>query len=261
MNRRIFWHPLSLPLSLALVLMLTALTSPLQASELVQTVKQIKPSIVGVGTFQATRRPPAKLMGTGFVIGDGSYVATNYHVVDTELDSEKLESLAVFVGRGKQSKGTPATLVAKSLRYDLAILKIPVRLQPVQLADSALLPEGSDIAFTGFPIGAVLGLYPVTNKGIISSVSPIAIPTSNSSQLDAKKINRLRNPVDIYQLDAIAYPGNSGSPVYRASTGEVIGVINMVHVKETKEDILSKPSAISYAIPVRHLQTLMQDLP
>lgn len=244
-----------------LLCLLAITTLPVQASELVQTIKQVKPSIVGVGTFQATRRPPAKLMGTGFVIGDGTYVATNYHVVAAELDSEKLESLAVFVGRGKQSKATPATLVAKSSRHDLAILKIPVNLQPLQLADSALMPEGSDIAFTGFPIGVVLGLYPVTNKGIISSVSPIAIPTSSSGQLDAKKINRLRNPVEIYQLDAIAYPGNSGSPVYRVTTGEVIGVINMVHVKETKEDILSKPSAISYAVPIRHLKTLMQDLP
>ena len=43
--------------------------------------------------------------------------------------------------------------------------------------------------------------------------------------------------------------------------GEVIGIINMVFVKENKESILSKPSGISFAIPVRFLRELMQKGP
>ena len=62
----------------------------------------------------------------------------------------------------------------------------------------------------------------------------------------------------IFQLDATAYPGNSGSPVYDAATGEVVGVINMVFVKGTKESVLTQPSGITYAIPAKYLQDLVQ---
>ncbi|MDP5072164.1 MAG: serine protease, partial [Congregibacter sp.] len=68
----------------------------------------------------------------------------------------------------------------------------------------------------------------------------------------------LRRPFDVYQLDAIAYPGNSGSAVYRVITGEVIGVMNSVFVKESRETLLSAPSGISFAIPVKHLRALLE---
>ena len=64
----------------------------------------------------------------------------------------------------------------------------------------------------------------------------------------------------VYQLDATAYPGNSGSPLYDPASGEVLGVMNMVFVKSTKENVLSDPSGISYAIPVEYLQRLLADL-
>ncbi|MFN4063813.1 MAG: trypsin-like peptidase domain-containing protein, partial [Parazoarcus communis] len=74
-------------------------------------------------------------------------------------------------------------------------------------------------------------------------------------------IRRLSGEVfRVYQLDATAYPGNSGSPVFDPETGEVVGVINMVFVKGTKENILSDPSGISYAIPVEHLSNLLNGL-
>ena len=62
----------------------------------------------------------------------------------------------------------------------------------------------------------------------------------------------------MFQLDATAYPGNSGSPVYDPATGEVIGVVNMVFVKGTKEAALAQPSGITYAIPSRYLIELLK---
>ena len=56
---------------------------------------------------------------------------------------------------------------------------------------------------------------------------------------------------EIFQLDATAYPGNSGSLLYDPETGEVVGVINKVFVKESKEAFLEKPNGITYATPVR----------
>ena len=68
----------------------------------------------------------------------------------------------------------------------------------------------------------------------------------------------MRNPFVVYQLDIVAYPGNSGSPVYNVETGEVIGVVNSVFVKGTKESALEKPSGISYAIPVKYVHDLLK---
>jgi serine protease Do len=61
----------------------------------------------------------------------------------------------------------------------------------------------------------------------------------------------------VFQLDATAYPGNSGSPVFDPDTGEVIGIINMVLVKAGKESVLAQPSGITYAIPASHLATMI----
>ena len=80
-----------------------------------------------------------------------------------------------------------------------------------------------------------------------------------AGQLDATTLRRLKNePYEVLQLDATAYPGNSGSPLYEPDTGRVIGVINKVFVQESKETILEKPSGITYAIPVRYVQALLE---
>ena len=42
-----------------------------------------------------------------------------------------------------------------------------------------------------------------------------------------------------------------------SESGEVIGIINMVFVKGTKEAALSQPSGISFAIPVSHLAEML----
>ena len=72
-----------------------------------------------------------------------------------------------------------------------------------------------------------------------------------------RTIRRLTSgPFPVFQLDATAYPGNSGSPIYDPVTGDVLGIVNMVFVKGTKESALTQPSGITYAIPAKHLQVL-----
>jgi S1-C subfamily serine protease len=87
----------------------------------------------------------------------------------------------------------------------------------------------------------------------------MVLPPPTAAQLDAAAIARLRQPAfDIYQLDATAYPGNSGGPLLDADTGRVLGLLNMVLVKGNRESLLSQPSGISYAIPVEYLRALME---
>ncbi len=229
------------------------------SAELADTLEKIKPSIVGIGTHTPTGRPQNSLQGSGFVIGNGQYVVTNHHVIPELLDSSLRQQMAVFVGSGKNAKVRKAEIVAKSQTHDLAVLKIQgAPLPAIKLASEAFIREGSYVAFTGFPIGAVLGLYPVTHRGIIASITPTIVPVSNAEQISIKMLKRMRNPYLVYQLDATAYPGNSGSAMYDIKTGEVIGVINKVFVQESKEAVISKPSGITYAIPVKYLHQLLK---
>lgn len=242
-----------------LLLLICMLFSSTAYSNLVETVRLIKPSVVGIGVYTPTGRPKNQLYGSGFVIGDGSYVVTNSHVIAKELDESLLQELAVFIGKGSAAKVRVATLIATDKEHDIAILKIKGQPLPaLQLAQSHFKPEGSAIAFTGFPIGAVLGLYPVTHRGIIAAVTPTIIPVDDSRQISIAMIKRLRDPYLVYQLDATAYPGNSGSAMYDIETGKVIGIINKVFVQESKETVISKPSGITYAIPVKYLHQLLK---
>lgn len=233
--------------------------SSMVCANLVDTVRLIKPSVVGVGVYTPTGQPKNQLYGTGFVIGDGTYVVTNSHVIAKELDESLLQKLAVFTGKGSAARVKLATLIATDKEHDIAILKVEGQPHPAfKLAKNNFLPEGSAIAFTGFPIGAVLGLYPVTHQGIIAAVTPTIIPVDDSRQISIAMLKRLRDPYLVYQLDATAYPGNSGSAMYDVKTGEVIGIINKVFVQQSKETVISKPSGITYAIPVKYLHKLLK---
>jgi len=222
------------------------------------TIKSVKKSVVAVGTYLPKRSPRGLFLGTGFIVGDGSVVVTNAHVVPETLDVEHLEVLAIFIRQGEQVKVEQVALLAKDRVHDVALLKLSKgRLPALRLGDAQKVREGELFAFTGFPIGMVLGLYPVTHRGIVSAISPIVIPMLSTRQLNEKLLTRLRDPYPVFQLDATAYPGNSGSPLYEIGTGRVIGIINKVFVKESKENILAKPSGTSYAVPIDHVRKLL----
>ena len=233
-------------------------------ADLVQLLPRIKPSIVAVGTYQRTRNPAFRFMGTGFVIGDGSLVVTNAHVVPDKLASEQMETLVVVLPGGEHNGQLREVLrLAGDRAHDLAVLRLKegVLLPALKLAGSEHVQEGVPVAFTGFPIGGVLGMIPVTHRGIVAAITPIGIPQASARDLGSALLRRLAGEVPrVYQLDATAYPGNSGSPLFSTDSGEVIGVVNMVFVKSTKESVLSAPSGISYAIPVLYLHRLLAEL-
>jgi S1-C subfamily serine protease len=234
--------------------------TPLWGSDLVKTIERVKPSIVGVGTFQKTRSPALNFLGTGFVLNDGLHVVTNAHVVPEVLDVANHESYTVITGKGKQGELRSAAIAAVDKEHDLAVLRISGEALPaMELGDARKVREGQNLVFTGFPIGMVLGFYPVTHRAMVSSITPIILPAHNSRQLDAKMINQLQKPIyAVFQLDGTAYPGNSGSPLYDPESGVVYGVINMVFVKGKKEAVLSNPSGITYAIPATYIQELLR---
>lgn len=228
------------------------------AGNLPAVIAQVKPSVVAIAVFNPTAAPRLKLIGSGFVVAPGNKIVTNHHVIEKTLDSTRNERYVVLSGHGTQPVMHAVLNKVTSREHDLAVLTIEQILPAMPLAKSGLIEEGTEIAFTGYPITGVLGLYPATHRGIISSVTPIAIPADNSTVINPRTLRQLQQPFMVYQLDATAYPGNSGSAVYRQSDGHVVAIINMVLVKSSREAVLSDPSGISYAIPVQHLHTLLQ---
>lgn len=240
------------------LLLVSAVKADAGSHTLADTIARIKPSIVGVGTVQQTRRPPKILLGTGFVVADGYHVLTNAHVIPDKLAEDKHEFLVVFVGHGKNSAIRRARPVTTDNEHDLCLLRVEgPRLPAMQLGEDSRVREGELYAFTGYPLGAILGLYASTHRGIISAITPIAIPVRHSRQLNRELIKRLQRRYPVFQLDATAYPGNSGSPLYDIKSGHVVGIINKVFVKGTKEHAITDPSGITYAIPVRYAHKLL----
>ena len=225
-----------------------------------ETIERVKQAVVAVGTYQKTRSPAFVYRGTGFVVGDGTLIATNAHVLPERVATEDREVLVIVTSAGG---GEPQPREAKTMTvdkaHDLALLRISgAALPALDLHDSPTVREGQIFAFTGFPLGNVLGLMPVTHRGMVSSVTPIALPTASARQLNEKVIRRIKSGVfQVYQLDATAYPGSSGSPMYDVETGRVVGIINMVFVKGTRETAISQPSGITFAVPVRFLRELL----
>ena len=245
---------------LCLAASLVLLTAAAHGAELAQTIERIKPSVVGIGSFLKTRAPSIQFSATGFVVADGRHVMTNAHAVARPLDTEKLETHIVLVSRDGEPQPREAELLAVDREHDLALLRIRGDPLPaLRIGDSASVREGRMLAFTGFPIGMVLGFHPATHRGMVSAITPVVRPGITAKDLSARMISRTRGSVySVFQLDGTAYPGNSGSALYDPDDGTVYGIINSVFVQGTRESAITRPSGITYAIPGKYIRELLQ---
>lgn len=253
---------------------ITALASvglPVRAG-LVELMQSVRPAVVAVGNHQPLRSPRFQFHGTGFAVGDGRLVVTNAHVLrpprPVEMasapapTSELPEQVAVVPAGRDPRDWRLATVVAREPGLDLALLRLEGDPLPaLDLGDSEAVRAGQEVAFVGYPIAGVLGLEPAIHRGIVAAVTAMAEPSTAANQLDARRVARLRaGNLRVFQLDATAYPGNSGSPLLDVATGRVVGVVNSVLVKGTKESVLAQPSGITYAIPANQITELLRQV-
>ncbi len=230
-------------------------------ADLVEVVSRIKPAVLIVGTFKSTDSPRFRLRGTGFVVGDGNLAVTNAHVLPDA--TENVADMAIVVQvrlADRELQMRRAVVLEVDRLHDLALLRFDgAAIATLAIRDSDTVREGQSIAFIGFPIGGALGFSPVTHRGMISSITPAAMPAPTARLLNETTIRGARaGSFDIFQLDATAYPGNSGGPLFDTETGELLGVVNMVFIKGTRESALSQPSGISYAIPSKFVAQLLE---
>jgi len=241
----------------ACLLAAPALAAESPFAKLPDILERVRLCVGAVGTYNPANNPSMEFSASGFFIDKEGYFITANHVVENITARRRAADLRVFLPADKNREGRPATIVAREPQYDLALLKVEGSIfNALEIGDSAKAREGQPIALCGFPFGFLLGLHPSTSAGIISSISPVAIPAINTALLDQATREALRNPFDVFQLDATAYPGHSGGPLFDPTTGKVLGVVNSAFIKRTKETVVA--SGISYAIPV-HLAKRLVD--
>ncbi|MCE4554100.1 S1C family serine protease [Roseateles cellulosilyticus] len=231
------------------------------AEPLPALIARAKRSVVVVGSYGLLDNPRFGFRATGFAVADGLHVLTSAHVVPSEAPGRVDQSIAVQVWTPELAwQLRSARLVQKDRRNDLALLEIDgPPLTPLKLATREA-PEGTAIALMGFPLGNSLGYVHTTHRGIVSARSAVAVPASDSAGLNPRAVRQLRDGAfEVLQLDAIAYPGNSGGPVFDLETGEVIGVLQGGVVKGTREAALSSPTGITYAVPVGAAAALLAE--
>jgi len=240
--------------------MLVIGTARAQTDERIRTIAQIKPSVVAIATWDKMRVPALNFIGTGFVVRDGLTVITNAHVVKSIGTGDQREILGIVTGDRGRADFREARIVSSDAERDLARLQISGSSLPaLKIGDSDGVREGQTLLFTGFPLGMLLGFHHVTHRAMVSAITPIAIPAASAHRLNPAIIRRLElSPYHVFQLDGTAYPGNSGSPLYDPETGEVVGIINKVFVKGTKEAAITHPSGITYAIPAKFILELLE---
>lgn len=236
-------------------LLLAAAALPVAAG-VPDIVRAARASVLPIGRFDPLGSPRFGFRGTAFVVGDGRQVISCDHVVPAGETADWVLQRPL-PGGGQEWRRL--SLVVRDPEHDLALLALEGEPLPaLALAPDDAPREGQDVLVMGFPIGGVLGFQPVTHRGLVSSIAPMSLPAANAAALRDANIAALRRGAfDILQLDATAYPGNSGGPVLDAASGQVLGIVNMV-LARGREAALSAPSGISYAIPARWARRLLQ---
>jgi len=236
------------------------------ADMFVRLVAEMRSAVVAVGIYNAKGTPTVVYAGTGFVVADGQSVVTNAHVV--EAMRKNIEQLRVFfpdppqqasgIPDARPVEGRKATVVVEDRVHDLALLRFEGRPVAALSLSAVEPPQGRSVGIIGYPIGMALGLVPAVHKGVVAAVVPAVLPLPKGAPTNPLLLETLRDPYNIYQLDLLVFPGNSGSPLFDAHNGKVIGIINKTLATQTREHLLDKPSGVAYAIPARWIQALLR---
>jgi S1-C subfamily serine protease len=161
--------------------------------------------------------------GSGFVVSPDGFIVTNRHVVHLwEYDPQQskknykgdIRDVKVIFADHNPDDAMPAEVVrlSEDEAADIAILKVKVfDGMPVLNrfnTDLSTLSQGDLVAVIGYPLGADLFEFTNAEKA----------ETSFSQGVISKVTS------DKIQIDAAAYPGNSGGPIFDEH-GRVIGIL------------------------------------
>ena len=186
--------------------------------------KEVSDSVVAIDV--ATSDGEAK--GSGVVISDKGYIATNNHVISGAQQIQvTLASGAVY----------SAKVVGTDTTTDLAVIKLdnpPSDLKVAEFADSDNLAVGEAVMAIGNP----LGYDDTATTGIVSALNrPVTVTDDDNNAIVTNAV----------QIDAAINPGNSGGPTFNAA-GQVVG-INSSIASTASSSGTAGSIGIGFAIP------------
>lgn len=195
-----------------------------QAVDWTAVAKEVSDSVVAIDV--ATSDGEAK--GSGVVISDKGYIATNNHVISGAQQIQvTLASGAVY----------SAKVVGTDTTTDLAVIKLdnpPSDLKVAEFADSDNLAVGEAVMAIGNP----LGYDDTATTGIVSALNrPVTVTDDDNNAIVTNAV----------QIDAAINPGNSGGPTFNAA-GQVIG-INSSIASTASSSGTAGSIGIGFAIP------------
>jgi len=227
--------------------------------DLPEVVNRVLPAVVALGSRIVPSQNPQTplfplIFGTGFLIDPRGIVVTNNHVAQllTKLPAEAQLAI-LYVPEQKKEAGSAAGLLFRKIvgfsllrefnpgqpYYgedvpDIAFLQIDVREVPylVLNREPNVIQIGREVGVAGYPLGdrpltihgKISQLTATVRRGIISAVYPA--PS--------------RFP-DGFTTDIAVQGGNSGSPVFLADSGLVVGMIH-AHAVGAQNIALALPS-------------------
>ena len=195
-----------------------------QAVDWSAVAKEVSDSVVAIDV--ATGDGEAK--GSGVVISDKGYIATNNHVISGA------QQIQVTLANGAMYS---AQVVGTDTTTDLAVLKLdnpPSDLKVAEFADSDDLAVGESVMAIGNP----LGYDDTATTGIVSALNrPVTVTDDDNNAIVTNAV----------QIDAAINPGNSGGPTFNAA-GQVIGINSSIASTATSSDSAGS-IGIGFAIP------------
>ncbi len=187
-------------------------------------------------TLIAVEWPDGKsFSGSGFGVNASGLIVTNRHLVIDSLGRSPKRIAIIF-------SDTKTWLRAHVLRTspdaDLAVLQVDaIGKYPVVAGVARVtggIPVGSPVAIIGYPLGTET---PMESSGAQITARSTLVAGTVSKHLD-----------DVLQVDASAWEGSSGSPVF-ATDGRVIGVVY--------GGARAAAGRIVYAVPTERLAPLL----
>lgn len=174
-------------------------------------------------SFEKSKKK-GKRSGSGFLLSQEGYIATNYHVIE---NTKKVVARGV---NGNKNSSLSLKVVYTDSINDLAILKLEDKInidKPIYSFKSTTTDVGENIFVLGYPLTEAMGEDIKLTDGLVSSKNGFKGDTSS------------------YQISAPVQPGNSGAPLFDKN-GNIVGIVNAK---------LRGAENATYAIKVNFLQT------
>lgn len=163
--------------------------------------------------------------GSGVVIRDGGYIATNHHVV--------LRARHVFV-RLSDGRELPADVLGSDEATDVALLRVEENLPALPFGDEP--PLGARVCTVSDPFGVGLSV----TCGVVSAV-----------RRSGMGFNLIE---DFIQTDAVLNPGSSGGALVDED-GALVGLVAAIFTRDADANI-----GVNFAISAALMKRVIDDL-